>query len=675
MTPNELTTWLHGPLAERLVLTLAHFLWQGSLVAGAVLLGSLIAGSSTRRRYAISVIGLVALLLSPLATFFLLAPEAAPTATTSLPPAPTTGKFLEFNAVAPAYEDDLAHSESRGLLSQLSPWIFAAWMLGVAVFSTRLLLGIVSIGWLKNSGEVAGEMLRQQARMLSAKLRIRTPAVRVSRQVTQALAVGFFRPVIVVPTAWLIQLPPDCLEAVLAHELAHIRRRDLWINLLQRIVETFLFFHPAVWWLSARLRQEREMCCDELAVSLTGRRVEYASTLELVARRRGATGAPALAAGLGGRKMALLNRVRNILGLAPSNAGVGAWTLGAGALVAGAGVWWLATGGSPMSVFAGEEDESSLVALLDDEEGEREERGERERDREEGERRDGDREREGERERERERGERDREDGERERDGDREQEREGDRERDGERERPRDGDREREGRERDRPREGDREGERDRPSPEQFRRHSEEGKGRSGAVSEEGRRGEAERVEHHIRELIQQFERGHRPDGEHREGEHREGNRPSPDVHPEVREHLENLHRRMREAAEAGRADEAHELERAIHAVHERIRAQRERQGDRPRPEGERDRPRFEGDRPRPDFAPRDRELIEVIQALREEVGRLRAEVNELKGDGERDRPRYDREGDRPRFEAHPPRPRLHGDRRAGDQRRRSRTW
>ena len=153
MTPNELTTWLHGPLAEQLVLTLAHFLWQGSLVAGAVLLGSLIAGSSTRRRYAISVIGLVTLLLSPLATFFLLAPEAAPTATTSLPPAPTTGKFLEFNAVAPAYEDDLAHSESRGLLSQLSPWIFAAWMLGVAVFSTRLLLGIVSISWLKNSGE------------------------------------------------------------------------------------------------------------------------------------------------------------------------------------------------------------------------------------------------------------------------------------------------------------------------------------------------------------------------------------------------------------------------------------------------------------------------------------------------------------------------------------------
>ena len=293
MTPTTLTEWLHTPLAERLVLTLAHFLWQGSVVALAVLLIGSLCGKDIRHRYAVSVCGLFALVLCPLVTFAVLGSDGQTVAVTpggvdvamydGLPgPSNELGATVDGGPGRPSYES--------GVLSTVSPWVFAAWLLGVMILSARLLLGFVSAGWLKNRGELAGEMLREQARQLSGRLNIRTPVVRVSRQVTQAMAVGLVRPVIVIPMAWLIQLPPECLEAVLAHELAHIRRRDLWINLLQRIVETFLFFHPAVWWLSARLRQEREMCCDELAVSLTGRRVEYASTLELVARRRRPTG-------------------------------------------------------------------------------------------------------------------------------------------------------------------------------------------------------------------------------------------------------------------------------------------------------------------------------------------------------------------------------------------------
>jgi UDP-N-acetylmuramoyl-L-alanyl-D-glutamate--2,6-diaminopimelate ligase len=78
---------------------------------------------------------------------------------------------------------------------------------------------------------------------------------------------------VLLPVCWLTEMTPEVLEAVVAHELAHVRRWDLWVNLFQRLVETLLFYHPAVWWVSRRVRLEREMCCDELAVSVTGERL------------------------------------------------------------------------------------------------------------------------------------------------------------------------------------------------------------------------------------------------------------------------------------------------------------------------------------------------------------------------------------------------------------------
>jgi len=642
MTPQLLTDLLHSPWAERVVVTLVHFLWQGSVVAFAVLLAALWWGKDVRRRYTISVCGLAALATFPFVTFAFVSGgrlwDEGSERIAELENATFQPSYVGVGTPSNGWNAALAEeamgtsSEQGDFLSAAVPWVMSAWLAGVAVLSTRLLLGIVSLAWLKRTGELAGDMLREQACRLSRRLAIRTPVVRVSRRISQAVAVGFFRPIIIVPTAWLIELPPECLEAVLAHELAHIRRRDLWINLLQRVVETLLFFHPAVWWLSQRLRREREMCCDELAVSLTGRRVEYARTLELVARRRRALVAPVLAAGIGGEKMALLNRVRNVLGLAPSaTGGIGPLTLGGAAIVAAGAVWWLATGGSPLAAFAAD-DESELVAFADEDE-----EGERERDRDQ----EGERDREGDREN-RERDGDEREEGERryrdrERDED-EREFRRDRDRDerdreyGDRDRPRD----REEDEREHPERGDREGERrDRPHAEDFRRHIERMKRQVHALAEQGRHEEAERLEREIHRAVERFKRGHR-----------DGDRP--DLHPEIRAHLEKLHRRMHEAAEAGREEEAHELEREIHHIHQRLRAQRDGRGDRPR---------FERERPRPDIGPRDRELVEAIRALREEVIRLRYEVNELKGDRprfeahppiDRDRPRFDR--DRPRF-------------------------
>ena len=104
------------------------------------------------------------------------------------------------------------------------------------------------------------------------------------------------------------------LEAVIAHELAHLKRMDLWANFLQRIVETLFFYHPAVWWLSRRLRVERELCSDELAVAATGERLVYAQTLEHIANGHRSDFRPGLAAFLRGEgDMRLLQRIRNVL--------------------------------------------------------------------------------------------------------------------------------------------------------------------------------------------------------------------------------------------------------------------------------------------------------------------------------------------------------------------------
>ncbi len=124
---------------------------------------------------------------------------------------------------------------------------------------------------------------------------------------------GWIRPALLLPAATLAGLTPQQLEAVLAHELAHILRYDYVVNMLQTVVETLLFYHPAVWWASGRMRQERELCCDDLAVSACGDALCYARALTRLERLR--VGAPAHAGlALGSTGGSLLYRIRRIMG-------------------------------------------------------------------------------------------------------------------------------------------------------------------------------------------------------------------------------------------------------------------------------------------------------------------------------------------------------------------------
>jgi uncharacterized protein (TIGR03435 family) len=150
---------------------------------------------------------------------------------------------------------------------------------------------------------------------------------------------GWLRPVLVLPIAALAALTPEQVEAILAHELAHVRRHDFVVNLLQTLVEIVLFYHPAVWWISRRIRIEREHCCDMVAVSLCDDPVAYCQALTDLESHRASRHVLALGATDG----SLLERVRRVLGEPPRRE---AWSgrVSSAALIAG--VLLVAAGGA-----------------------------------------------------------------------------------------------------------------------------------------------------------------------------------------------------------------------------------------------------------------------------------------------------------------------------------------
>ena len=123
------------------------------------------------------------------------------------------------------------------------------------------------------------------------------------------MVLGHLRPVILVPVGLLAQMPPQQIETILLHELAHVRRYDYLVNVFQRLVEGLLFYHPAVWWMSRTIRTERENCCDDLVVEISGNAREYAVVLAALEETRCAGREPALAI-TGGN---LMKRIRRLL--------------------------------------------------------------------------------------------------------------------------------------------------------------------------------------------------------------------------------------------------------------------------------------------------------------------------------------------------------------------------
>jgi beta-lactamase regulating signal transducer with metallopeptidase domain len=362
MGPIEI---FQAPAWRPLTWTLLHFVWQGAVVAAVwAALFRMSRARGTQFRYLLGLAGMVFLAACPLATFGFLEFETAQNRVRWEEPAmgfeslrarivsdKATSDLLPMSAAGEARESPAVGSDTTlwrldltERIGVVQPYLLCGWLLGLVFLSGRLLFGAVGVrrlgrGRLALSGDAADRAVRLAARMGFRKV----PGMFSSRTTCEAVVMGLLRPMVLLPATWLVEMTPEVLEAVIAHELAHIRRHDLWINLFQRCVETLLFYHPAVWWLSHRVRLAREMCCDEMAAGATGERVVYVTALELAARKRLEPAKTLLEVALGVTRMTLLDRVRNVLGLAARHEQGRWWPAAVLTLLAPLAIWLAST--------------------------------------------------------------------------------------------------------------------------------------------------------------------------------------------------------------------------------------------------------------------------------------------------------------------------------------------
>ena len=294
--------WIHA-----LGWTLVHVLWQGLVVGLAhAAVRALLPKTQCQARYAAGLFALALLALWPIATFFALLPQPAN------PAVAPAGEAL----VAP-----LAAAASAGIdarIDALLPWLVSIWFVGVVVVGWRALrqwreLVRLTRRWAFSSPELDAIMHAVSARFDC----VRKVRVLVSARVDTPMLIGWIKPVVLLPSAVALGFPRHQLELILAHELGHLRRYDHLVNLAQAMLETILFYHPVVHWISRDVRNERELCCDALVLRLTrGDPREYAHTLASLEELRQLPASFALAAS-GGE---LLERVRRIIGMPASHA-------------------------------------------------------------------------------------------------------------------------------------------------------------------------------------------------------------------------------------------------------------------------------------------------------------------------------------------------------------------
>ncbi len=304
------TNLLFSSLAEALGWTLIHALWQGFLIVLTVaLLMHLTRESRSAVRYQIGVVGLLAQVLASAVTFGMIyEPHALP----------VSGAFSPyvFNAVVVATANESWMANTQAFLNAHLAEVVWAWMVGVGVFGVRLVGGWVYVQRLRQTATIpVPATLTQAAERIARDLNV-SARLRLSARVSGPMVVGVLKPVVLWPVGLLAGLSATDVEAILAHELAHVRRHDYALNVLQSVVEVLYFFHPALWWLSARVREEREHCCDDVAVSVVGDARVLARALAHVEEwQRQTETTPVLAMAFAGKRQLLLHRVRRMLGV------------------------------------------------------------------------------------------------------------------------------------------------------------------------------------------------------------------------------------------------------------------------------------------------------------------------------------------------------------------------
>lgn len=349
---SDLAQMLNHPFVETLGWSLIHFLWQGILIAllAAVVLATL-KNASASLRYFVACLAFVLMASSPAVTIWTLNSDRAidsgtatnnteenselarPSGNASIV---TTG---DLTATLPQTRDELPEHPAGGprptatanesSAGTLEPWLttlVAGWLFGVTALSLRLVLTLLQVSRLRTQvTSIVPQEMTDRLAELTRRLGVFRP-VRLAQSalVEVPTVIGALKPLILLPATAMTGLTAEQLDAILAHEIAHIRRHDYFINLIQTVIETLLFYHPGVWWLSGRIRQERENCCDDIASDLCENPIRYAEALVRMEELRTPAGGLALAATGGSLK----TRIRRLLGKTSHESSTSWWVGG-----------------------------------------------------------------------------------------------------------------------------------------------------------------------------------------------------------------------------------------------------------------------------------------------------------------------------------------------------------
>ncbi len=294
--------------SQRWMMTLLYFLWQGLLVGLVVVFANrLLKRGPATARYAFLLLAMLSLPVCVVATFLLTdvqhqvaaattgnEAQTAASATSDEPASSLSGEPIappelhdddRFDLPAAVPATSAAGDQTPTESWSMAEWVVLAYSIGAAFFLVRLVILVWGGQRLRRASTVIDdESLLAKVRELSTKLGLKfAPVVAWCDRVAVPTVIGLIRPTILLPATLMSGLDAKQVEAILSHEMAHIRRYDLWTNLLQRVIESLLFFHPVVWFVSRQLSNEREACCDDLVVASGHDSMDYAGALLRVA--------------------------------------------------------------------------------------------------------------------------------------------------------------------------------------------------------------------------------------------------------------------------------------------------------------------------------------------------------------------------------------------------------
>lgn len=265
---------LFGTAASSLAWALIDFLWQGLLVGWvAALLLALMRKARPQARYLVACGALLLCAALPLAGMLMRMAEAdAGAASSALPVAAANTVAAAVSALPMAAIDAGRFAGWEPALQERLPLVLLFWALGAGLLALRMALGLAWVRRRTRAGQYRPDpawqaRLDELARRMGIARRVTLGLV---HDLASPVTAGWWRPVVLVPASLVSGMPPQLLEALLAHELAHVRRCDYVVNLIQSAIEILLFYHPAVWWLSKRIREEREQIADDVAASTLG---------------------------------------------------------------------------------------------------------------------------------------------------------------------------------------------------------------------------------------------------------------------------------------------------------------------------------------------------------------------------------------------------------------------